>query len=191
MSKISHAFQSHVGITVPSKLPPVRYSLLSVLAIPFDRHLSHRMTNIFSKLAMQGGPGTSASAQAKLILDELIVRYSKNRTTIKRIVIAALLASTFNQIRNAIRKTKRARPASKDPKLKDKVEVSTKSASVQRHISFVASSSYFFSFFSQVDSVFFQRLARLLKIVIPGIRSKELWLLVVHSGFLGNAAFCI
>jgi hypothetical protein len=100
-----------------------------VLAIPFDCHLFQRMPNIFSKLAMQGGPGTSASAQAKLILDELIVRYSKNRTTIKRIVIAALLASTFNQIRNAIKKTKRARPASKDPKLKDKVEVSTKSAS--------------------------------------------------------------
>lgn len=33
--------------------------------------------------------------------------------------------------------------------------------------------------------VFFQRLKRLLKIVIPGIRSKELWLLVVHSAFLG------
>lgn len=33
--------------------------------------------------------------------------------------------------------------------------------------------------------VFFQRLKRLLKIVIPGIRSKELWLLIVHSAFLG------
>jgi hypothetical protein len=90
----------------------------------------HRMPNTFSKLVGQGGPGTSASAQAKMILDELIVRYSKNRTAIKRLVIAALLASTVNQIRNTIKKAKRARPASKDPKLKDKVEVSIiKSAS--------------------------------------------------------------
>ncbi|EXX78280.1 uncharacterized protein OCT59_022927 [Rhizophagus irregularis] len=36
----------------------------------------------------------------------------------------------------------------------------------------------------EVDAIFFERLKRILKIVIPGIRSKELWLLIIHSGFL-------
>jgi ATP-binding cassette, subfamily D (ALD), peroxisomal long-chain fatty acid import protein len=35
-----------------------------------------------------------------------------------------------------------------------------------------------------VDAVFFRRLWKLLKIVIPGPLSPELWLLVLHSGFL-------
>ncbi|CAG8491725.1 510_t:CDS:2, partial [Dentiscutata heterogama] len=36
----------------------------------------------------------------------------------------------------------------------------------------------------EVDSVFFERLKKLLRIIIPGIRSKELWLLIIHSFFL-------
>ncbi|CAG8454334.1 1842_t:CDS:10 [Ambispora gerdemannii] len=35
-----------------------------------------------------------------------------------------------------------------------------------------------------VDHVFYERLRKLLKIVIPGYKSKEFWLLIVHSGFL-------
>ncbi|KAG7092761.1 hypothetical protein E1B28_009086 [Marasmius oreades] len=35
-----------------------------------------------------------------------------------------------------------------------------------------------------VDAVFYQRLARILKIVIPGIRSKEAMLLIMHSSLL-------
>jgi hypothetical protein len=36
----------------------------------------------------------------------------------------------------------------------------------------------------RVDGVFFARLRRLLAIVLPGVRSKEFFLLAVHSGFL-------
>ncbi|KAF7725939.1 hypothetical protein EC973_009176 [Apophysomyces ossiformis] len=36
----------------------------------------------------------------------------------------------------------------------------------------------------QVNVAFLRQLVRLLKIVMPGIRSKEFWMLVVHSGFL-------
>lgn len=32
--------------------------------------------------------------------------------------------------------------------------------------------------------VFFKQLYKLLQIVMPGIRSKEFWLLIIHSGFL-------
>ncbi|CAG8466483.1 6463_t:CDS:10 [Ambispora leptoticha] len=35
-----------------------------------------------------------------------------------------------------------------------------------------------------VDHVFYERLRKLLKIVIPGYKSKEFWMLIVHSGFL-------
>ncbi|GAB5587063.1 ATP-binding cassette long-chain fatty acid transporter pxa2 [Umbelopsis nana] len=115
------------------------------------------MPNTFSKLAVLGQHSATASAQAKLVFNELIVRYSKHRTAVKRLVLATLLASTINRIRNTVKKSKKAKSATKDAMLKDKVEV---------------------------DMVFFQRLMRLLKIVIPGFRSKELWLLIVHSGFL-------
>lgn len=36
----------------------------------------------------------------------------------------------------------------------------------------------------QVDAVFYQRLGKILRIVIPGIRSKEALLLVMHSSLL-------
>ncbi|RKP07988.1 ABC transporter transmembrane region 2-domain-containing protein [Thamnocephalis sphaerospora] len=36
----------------------------------------------------------------------------------------------------------------------------------------------------EVDLVFFERLQYLLKIVIPGLRSKEFWMLMLHSAFL-------
>jgi hypothetical protein len=34
--------------------------------------------------------------------------------------------------------------------------------------------------------VFFKQIYKLLQIVMPGIRSKEFWLLIIHSGFLGR-----
>lgn len=33
---------------------------------------------------------------------------------------------------------------------------------------------------------FFKQIQRLLRIVMPGVRSKEFWMLVVHSFFLGK-----
>jgi len=94
----------------------------------FCCHLPHRMPNTFSKLAVLGQHRASASAQAKLLFNELIIRYSKHRTAVKRLVIAAMLASTINRIRTTIVKSKKAKPATKDTKLKDKIEVSLKSA---------------------------------------------------------------
>lgn len=34
--------------------------------------------------------------------------------------------------------------------------------------------------------MFFRQLYKLLQIAMPGIRSKEFWMLIIHSGFLGN-----
>lgn len=38
----------------------------------------------------------------------------------------------------------------------------------------------------KVDMTFFKQLYKLLQIVMPGVRSKEFWLLIIHSGFLGK-----
>lgn len=34
--------------------------------------------------------------------------------------------------------------------------------------------------------VFFKQFYKLLQIVMPGLKSKEFWMLVIHSGFLGK-----
>jgi hypothetical protein len=86
------------------------------------------MPNTYSKLASLGQHGASASAQAKVLFKELIVRYANHRTTIKRLVLAALLASTINRIRGTINKSSKMKSATKDTKLKDKVEVGVQSA---------------------------------------------------------------
>ncbi|KAG1453298.1 hypothetical protein G6F55_008215 [Rhizopus delemar] len=44
---------------------------------------------------------------------------------------------------------------------------------------------------SQVDVVFFKQLYKLLQIIMPGIRSKEFWLLIVHSGFLSATVLSV
>jgi hypothetical protein len=86
------------------------------------------MPNTYSKLASLGQHGASASVQAKVLFKELIVRYANHRTTIKRLVLAALLASTINRIRGTINKSSKMKSATKDTKLKDKVEVGVQSA---------------------------------------------------------------
>lgn len=86
------------------------------------------MPNTYSKLASLGQHGASASTQAKFLFKELIVRYANHRTTIKRLVMAALLASTINRIRGTIKKSNKVSPAAKDKNKKDKVEVGVQSA---------------------------------------------------------------
>jgi ATP-binding cassette subfamily D (ALD) long-chain fatty acid import protein len=38
-----------------------------------------------------------------------------------------------------------------------------------------------------VDMAFIRQIQRLLRVVMPGLRSKEFGMLVIHSGFLGNS----
>lgn len=82
--------------------------------------------------------------------------YSNNRTRIKYGVWTALLLSLIRRTRTSIEDQKEATRLGKKPTKKT-----------------VA-----------IDSVFFRRLLRLLKIVIPGFRSKEAMLLAAHSAFL-------
>lgn len=38
---------------------------------------------------------------------------------------------------------------------------------------------------------FFKQIYKLVQIVMPGIRSKEFWLLIIHSGFLSMGLISI
>lgn len=103
------------------------------------------------------------------ILSHLTSLYVKHRTKISRGVYFTLFVALINRIRNAISEQKAAAArqqqqqeevsgtASETPKRKRKVELNRE---------------------------FFKNLFRLLRIVIPGARSKEMRLLVSHTFFL-------
>lgn len=100
--------------------------------------------------------------------------YTKNRTTVSRTVYVALFLSLLNRIRISIEDQKRRPPLAKPGSSKKMASSSSSSSSGGGGTGKVA-----------VDKAFFQRLLRLLKIIMPGgVRCKEFWLLATHSGFL-------
>lgn len=106
----------------------------------------------------------------KQILSSLTSLYLRNRTNISRAVYLALFAALAKRIHNAISEQKAAsqqvellrRPGTSS--LGDEEQPRKKRVGINRE--------------------FFKNLLRLLKIVIPGWRSKELRLLVSHIVFL-------
>ncbi|KAG0315647.1 hypothetical protein BGZ99_007335 [Dissophora globulifera] len=97
----------------------------------------------------------------KALLAKVAKSYSNNRSTVKRSVWITLLATLALRIHGmSTHKPK------KDAKKSGLSKGDGKMAKVA------------------VDRVFFERFMRILRLVIPGWRSKEFWLLVVHSGFL-------
>lgn len=106
----------------------------------------------------------------KQILSSLTSLYLRNRTNISRAVYLALFAALAKRIHNAISEQKAAsqqvellrRPGTSS--LGDEEQPRKKRVGINRE--------------------FFKNLLRLLKIVIPGWRSKELRLLVSHTVFL-------
>lgn len=131
------------------------------------------MVNAVSKLATGATSNTTAARMLdagrnqKIKIPEPLLKlareYGRNRQSVKRILMVAfalIVASNFvGGKRNAKSETQKDR----------KPGVSQRRQQSQR---------------VEVDRVFFARLRRLLAIVIPGLKSKEFWLLVVHSGFL-------
>jgi ATP-binding cassette, subfamily D (ALD), peroxisomal long-chain fatty acid import protein len=111
-------------------------------------------------------PGRSV----KQIVSELTTLYLKHRTKISRTVYVTLVITLIHRIHNAVAEQKaavrrqaelRAQPGTGD--------VDTMTQAKKR---------------VEINREFFRNLLRLLKIVIPGIRSKELRLLISHSVFL-------
>ncbi|ORE09286.1 hypothetical protein BCV72DRAFT_66342 [Rhizopus microsporus var. microsporus] len=114
------------------------------------------MPNVFSKLVL---PEWALSTVP--YINNIFRQYGKYRTTIQRSIIFVLILRSTLSIRRLILAMKK-KETTKAPK-----ESGTRKKKVE------------------VDVVFFRQLYKLLQIVMPGLRSKEFWLLVLHSGFLG------
>lgn len=108
---------------------------------------------------------------SKMDLDRFSAAYSRHRPTIQRLLNVGFavwtLGSTYYGL-TAKRKDSGQARASSRRKAKDGGK-GNDSAQPQR---------------VRVDAVFYQRLRVLLRIVIPGIRSKEAMLLIMHSSLL-------
>ena len=105
----------------------------------------------------------------KQIISELTTLYLKHRTRISRGVYLTLVIALIHRIHNAISEQKAA--ARRQAELRSHPATgSVDEGQKKKRV--------------EINREFFKNLFRLLKIVIPGLRSKELRLLVSHSVFL-------
>ncbi|CAG8551295.1 10878_t:CDS:2 [Acaulospora colombiana] len=122
------------------------------------------MPSVLSKLSSFATipPGVTASfsiAQLRKSLEHIWKIYSRNRTVLGRSIwILTVYYLYFSKSYGSKSQKSKAKSAGEDAKSKNERVA--------------------------VDHVFFERLKKLLKIVIPGVKSKEFWLLFVHSSFL-------
>ncbi|EDU48744.1 ABC-type transport system permease and ATPase component [Pyrenophora tritici-repentis] len=109
------------------------------------------------------------SASAKAIVNDLTRLYLSNRTRISRAVYLTLFVALINRIRNAIAEQKAAslRRANKSA---EKTSAGEGEATGRKKV--------------ELNREFFKNLLRLLRICIPGWKSKEFRLLIGHSVFL-------
>ncbi|KAF2659351.1 hypothetical protein K491DRAFT_702216 [Lophiostoma macrostomum CBS 122681] len=106
----------------------------------------------------------------KAIVNELTARYLEHRTRISRAVYLTLFVALINRIRNAIAEQKAASLRQAELRKKSSTGVSEGEAAARKKV--------------ELNREFFKNLLRLLKIVIPGWKSKEFRLLISHSIFL-------
>lgn len=107
----------------------------------------------------------------KAIVNDLTARYLENRTRISRAVYLTLFVALINRIRNAIAEQKAAsQRAATLRSQRTGTGAGEGEATGRKKV--------------ELNREFFKNLLRLLKIVIPGWRSKEFRLLISHSVFL-------
>ncbi len=114
-------------------------------------------------------PTRLSSASVTAIVNDLTRRYLENRTRISRAVYLTLFVALINRIRNAIVEQ---RAASQRAAARRKTATSTSEgeATGRKKV--------------ELNREFFKNLLRLLRICIPGWKSKEFRLLISHSVFL-------
>ena len=110
-------------------------------------------------------PGRSV----KQLVSDLTSVYLRNRTRISRTVYITLFVALIHRVHNAISEQKAAVRRQEEIR-SQQVTISDPQAPKKKRI--------------EINREFFRSLLRLLKIVIPGVRSKELRLLISHSIFL-------
>lgn len=109
--------------------------------------------------------------RAKEVINDLTKLYLQHRTRVTRAIYVALFVALLSRIRNAINEQKEAARRAREARLAaPRTGAGSGEATGRTKI--------------KLDHVFFRNLGRLLKICIPGIKSKELRLLVSHSVFL-------
>ena len=123
-------------------------------------------------MAIQPGtrlPLTRFEKVLKQLVSNVTSLYLKHRTKTPRIVFLALIIALINRARNALSKQKTASVHI--------AQTSQLPSGARRQESQSANRT-------EIDREFFRRLLRLIKIVIPGWRSKEFRLIISHSIFL-------
>lgn len=114
-------------------------------------------------------PRLSGSALSKAVND-LTALYLQNRTRISRALYLTLFVALIARIRNAISEQKAASLRQAEVRRRPGTGASAGEATSRKKV--------------ELNREFFKNLLRLLKICIPGWKSKELRLLVGHSIFL-------
>lgn len=102
------------------------------------------------------------------MVNELTTLYLKHRTKISRTVYLTFFVALINRIRNAIQEQKAA--SLRHAQAKQRTGPQDVEGLARKRV--------------ELNREFFKNLLRLIKIVIPGWKSKELRLLVSHSVFL-------
>ena len=106
----------------------------------------------------------------KSIISELTTLYLKHRTKISRTVYLTLSFALLNRIRSAIAEQKAAAIRQANSRKRGATTLGKGDATKRQKV--------------ELNREFFKNLFRLLRICIPGWRSKELRLLISHSIFL-------
>ncbi|KAI9869482.1 MAG: hypothetical protein M1813_000271 [Trichoglossum hirsutum] len=120
-------------------------------------------------------PSYTSDRSLKHMISTLSKLYLKNRTNISRAVYLTLFIALVNRIRNAISEQKAA-----SARLSAARSGSPGTGATEGEATTTSTSRKKV----ELNREFFRNLFRLLKIVIPGWRSKELRLLISHSVFL-------
>lgn len=110
-----------------------------------------------------------SAASLKSLVNDFTKLYLEHRTNISRAVYLTLFVALINRIRNAIAEQKAAAQRAKSLR-KTPISKSEGEATGRKKV--------------ELNREFFKNLLRLLKICIPGWKSKEFRLLISHSVFL-------
>lgn len=116
-------------------------------------------------------PSAASEKSVREIISQLTTLYLKHRTKISRTVYVTLALALINRVRNAVSEQKAASIHQAQARLQRAgTATSEASATARKRV--------------ELNSEFFRNLWRLLKIVIPGWKCKELRLVISHSFFL-------
>lgn len=111
-----------------------------------------------------------STANLKSLVNDLTALYLTNRTRISRAVYLTLFIALINRVRNAIAEQKVAAQRRESKRSSKNTAAGDGEATGRKKV--------------ELNREFFKSLLRLLKICVPGWKSKELRLIISHSVFL-------